>query len=137
MQSRYFGTIVIFIVLVIIFASGFLFTQHLKEEKLLNEERQFFATKWVSFCGRMNSKKWVSHNAVNNVAEKILQIKNNFPTKKRKKDIFPFSILFVSTKGNKCIIWLNTEYFSFNKEKVFMHNLTGEEIEAFYRAVHQ
>ena len=135
MQRRYLLAIIIFVVFVIVAVSGFLFVKHLNEKKLSEDEKQFFDMKWISFCGRINRKQWVSHNAVNNVANKILQIKNSYPTKKRKKNIFPYSILFVSSEGNKCIVWLNSEYFSLNKEKVFMHNLTDEEFGAFFLAV--
>ena len=102
MQRRYLLAIIIFVVFVIVAVSGFLLVKHLNEKKLSDDEKQFFDMKWISFCGRINRKQWVSHNAVNNVANKILQIKNSYPTKKRKKNIFPYSILFVSSEGNKC-----------------------------------
>lgn len=92
MQRRYLLAIIIFVVFVIVAVSGFLFVKHLNEKKLSDDEKQFFDMKWISFCGRINSKQWVSHNAVNNVANKILQIKNSYPTKKRKK--IYFHILF-------------------------------------------
>ena len=68
MQRRYLLAIIIFVVFVIVAVSGFLFVKHLNEKKLSDDEKQFFDMKWISFCGRINSKQWVSHNAVNNVA---------------------------------------------------------------------
>ena len=74
MQRRYLLAIIIFVVFVIVAVSGFLFVKHLNEKKLSDDEKQFFDMKWISFCGRINSKQWVSHNAVNNVANKIEEI---------------------------------------------------------------
>ena len=112
--------------------SGLLLYRHLNEG-----EESFFSTKWVRFYGRKDSKQWISHSAVNNVAKKILQLNHLTPAKTQKKEMFPFSILFISSDGNENVVWLNTKYFSFDKKKLFLHNLTGDEMEAFYRAVHQ
>ena len=111
--------------------SGFLLYMH------LNEGGSFFSTKWVRFYGRKDSKQWISHSAVNNVANKILQLHHLPPAKTQKKEMFPFSILFISSDGNENVVWLNTKYFSFDKKRFFSHNLTGDEMESFYRAVHQ
>lgn len=110
---------------------GFLLSIH------LNERGRFFCTKWVRFYGRKDSKPWISHSAVNNVAKKILQLDYLPSAKAQKKEMFPFSILFISSDGNENVVWLNTKYFSFDKKRFFLHNLTGDEMEAFYRAVHQ
>ena len=110
---------------------GFLLSIH------LNEGESFFCTNWVRFYGRKDSKRWISHSAVNNVAKKILQLNHLPSAKTQKKEMFPFSILFISSDGNENVVWLNTKYFSFDKKKFFLHKLTGDEMEAFYLAVHQ
>jgi hypothetical protein len=111
-------------------ASFYLYTKNINGEKI------FYNIKWVSFYGRINSKHWVHHNIVNNVAKKFLQLNTISPVKIEKKVMFPFSILFVSSKGNESIIWFNTKYFSFDKKRIFLHNLAGDDVEAFYRIVH-
>jgi hypothetical protein len=40
--------------------------------------------------------------------------------------------MFVSSSGQKKIVWFNTRRFSFDRERSFPHNLTDEEIEIFY-----
>ena len=106
MQRRYLLAIIIFVVFVIVAVSGFLFVKHLNEKKLSDDEKQFFDMKWISFCGRINSKQWVSHNAVNNVANKILQIKNSYPTKKRKKIYFHFLLCLFPPKATNVLYGL-------------------------------
>lgn len=97
----------------------------------------FFNMEWVSFYGTKDSKMWISDSAVDNAAKKILKIKPIAHVNIRKKEMFPFSILFVSSEKNEKIVLLNTRFFTFDKKTIFPHNLTGEEMEAFYRAVHQ
>lgn len=96
----------------------------------------FYDTEWVRFLGRKDSKQWISHKAVDNAAQKILNLKHSVTAKTSKKEMFPFSILFISSDGKERVVWLNVNYFSFDKKEYFSHDLTGEEMENFYRAVH-
>ena len=42
---------------------------------------------------------------------------------------------FVSSDRRECILFFNTEHGSFDKKRVFVHRLTGEDMENFYLAV--
>ena len=99
------------------------------------EENAFFDTDWRLFYGTKDSKEWISHPAVDKVAKKLLLLKHVSYAETARKEMFPFSIRFVSSDRRECILFFNTEHGSFDKKRVFVHRLTGEDMENFYLAV--
>lgn len=97
----------------------------------------FFDADWQSFYGTKDSKKWISHPTVDKVAKKLLLLKHASYIEPARKEMFPFSIRFVSSDGRECILFFNTEHCSFDKKSVFTHYLTGEDMENFYLVVNQ
>ena len=94
----------------------------------------FFAADWVKFYGAKDGKWWVSHPAVDAVAAKLLRCQDAAWMKPARRRMFPFSIRFVDAAGKECILFFDTEYGTFDRETVFRHTLTGDEVERFYLA---
>ena len=100
-------------------------------ETFTKEEKAFFKEDWKSFYGTLKGP-WFSHKKVDVIAEKLLKLDNVEGREKKLTDCFPFRIMFVSSSGQKKIIWFNTRRFSFDRERSFPHNMTDGEIEIFY-----
>ena len=101
------------------------------------ELTSFFDTEWSSFYGRMLTNSWVVSPAVDDVAKKILQCRPSYYKLRNKSEMYPYSIRFVSADGNEKIVFFNFRHFSLDMEKIFPHNITGEEQEKFYWDVYQ
>ena len=97
----------------------------------------FFDTEWCSFYGRMHANPWVASSAIDNVAKKILQCRPSYYTIRKGTEMYPYSIRFVSADGDEKIVFFNFRHFSFDMEKVFPHNITGDEQDKFYCDVYQ
>ena len=97
----------------------------------------FFDKEWCSFYGRMLTYSWVASPTVDKVAKKILQCRPSFYSIRKENEMYPYSIRFVSADGNEKIVFFNFRHFSLDMEKIFPHNITGEEQEKFYWDVYQ
>lgn len=97
----------------------------------------FFDKEWCSFYGRMLTYSWVASPTVDKVAKKILQCRPSFYSIRKENEMYPYSIRFVSATGDEKIVFFNFRHFSFDMEKVFPHNITGDEQDKFYCDVYQ
>ena len=103
------------------------------------EHKAFFDTEWVAFSGQKDRRVWVSGSAVDVVAKKLLRLRSTECFRIPEYEMFPFSIQFTSADGKMTEVLLNAQHFSFDgwsdRKKCFSHDITGEELEAFYVTV--
>ena len=103
------------------------------------EHKAFFDTEWVAFSGQKDRRVWVSGSAVDVVAKKLLRLRSTECFRIPGKEMFPFAVRFTSADGKMTEVLLNAQHFSFDgwsdRKKCFSHDITGEELEAFYVTV--
>lgn len=103
------------------------------------EHKAFFDTEWVAFSGQKDRRSWFSGSAVDAVAKKLLRFRPKECFIASENEMFPFVVRFTSADGKKMEVLLNAQHFSFDgqsdRKKCFSHDITGEELEAFYVTV--
>ena len=103
------------------------------------EHKAFFDTEWVAFSGQKDRRSWVSGSAVDVVAKKLLRLRSTECFRIPENEMFPFAVRFTSADGKMTEVLLNARHVSFDgwsdRKKCFSHDITGEELEAFYVTV--